>query len=90
MPMKMPLSWHKECLVNQRANAAREDVQEKDRAARTAREIAYTLEYVRLYEEKIRQVEAAGKDGFDTEVWERKIPSRPRWNDPLPERCPPR
>ena len=64
---KMPLSWHKQCLENQKGTYSR--MVEKNRKAR---EIAESDERrirlsIEILEEQIIRAELMGKDAFDRE-----------------------
>lgn len=61
--IKRPLSWHRECLQNQRANLAREEEQHERRATeleRRRRDVAFS-------EAQIAEAEARGLTEFDSE-----------------------
>jgi hypothetical protein len=67
--MKMPLNWHKQCLLNQKQhlNHTKEKL---DRAqAEYDRCFASTMFYI----DQVEQAEKEGREGFDSDKYLRKI-----------------
>lgn len=61
--MKMPLEWHKQCLVNQMRN-----LQEKEQhLARMVDDVLRNRKMVEFSTSQVREAERRGLDGYDDE-----------------------
>lgn len=67
--MKFSIEWHKECLYNWKKSLERKE-QELERKKREAEKM---LQSILFYEEQIRKAEKQGKDGFDSELFLKKL-----------------
>ena len=71
--MKFPIAWHENCLRNQAASLLRI----KGEQDRTAREFEKALAAHKHYAAQIERAKKLKKDGFDSYLFMKKIPTIP-------------
>ena len=70
---KEPLSWHRECLINQQRTLN----EEQARMDRQAKHLAQRWKEYLYYMAQIQRAEKEGRDGFDSERFTVKGMERP-------------
>lgn len=71
--MKQPIKWHEECLKNMRASLERK-LQEIERHNQDADRLKQEVQFL---SEQIQAAILAKKDGFDSEKYLHKKPTKP-------------